>query len=87
MALRSGGVGRRVAWILALALLLVIPTRVFAQERAQTPSSIRPLVPLYVSLAVLQALDVHATTCALNRGGVELNPLTRGVAHNYRSAR
>jgi hypothetical protein len=81
MSLRSGGVGRRVAWVLALALLLVIPTRVFAQERAHASGSIRPLVPLYVSFAVLQALDVHSTTRAMNAGAVEANRLMRGVAH------
>ncbi len=79
MSLRTGGVGRRVTWIVALALLLMMPARVFAQQPA-APSSTRPLVPLYVSFAVLQALDVHSTTRALNAGAVEGNPLMRGVA-------
>jgi hypothetical protein len=81
MSLRTGGVGRRVTWVLALALLLMMPVRVFAQQQPQPPSSHRPLVPMYVSFAVLQALDVHSTTRALNAGASEGNPLMRGVAH------
>lgn len=80
-SLRTGGVARRVFWMLALAMLLVTPIRVFAQERAAEGASTKPLVPLYVSLGVLQALDVHSTTRALNAGGVEANPLMRGVAN------
>ena len=38
------------------------------------------LLPLYVSYGVLQALDVHSTTRALNRGGVESNPMMASVA-------
>lgn len=67
--------------MLALAMLLVTPIRVFAQERAAEGASTKPLVPLYVSLGVLQAFDVHSTTRALNAGGVEANPLMRGVAN------
>ena len=37
---------------------------------------------LYVSYGVLQALDIHSTTRALNRGGVESNPLMAGAAGN-----
>ena len=80
MSLRTGGIGRRIAWVLALTLLLVMPARVFAQELGPRAESARSIVPLYVSFAVLQALDVHSTTRALNRGGVEANPLMRGVA-------
>ena len=39
----------------------------------------RALVPLYVSFASLQVLDAHATTLALGNGGVEANPVMRGV--------
>ena len=80
MSLRARGKTRRVAWCLAL-LVLLTPARLFAQEFAPAPDSSRPLVPLYVSFAVLQALDVHSTTRALNAGAVEGNPLLRGVAH------
>lgn len=53
--------------------------------RVQPPSpSKRPgsLVPLYVSFATLQVLDAHSTRRALSRGGVESNPLMKGVAGN-----
>jgi Domain of unknown function (DUF5658) len=80
MSLRTGGVARRVLWILALAVLLIVPARVFAQERAPGAPSAKPLGPFYVSLGVLTALDVHSTTRALNAGAVEANPLMRGVA-------
>ena len=40
------------------------------------------LVPLYVSFGALQVLDTHSTSRALARGGVEVNPLMRGLAHN-----
>jgi hypothetical protein len=40
------------------------------------------LLPLYVSFATLQVLDVHSTSRALAAGGVEANPVMRGVAGN-----
>jgi hypothetical protein len=40
----------------------------------------RALIPLYVSFASLQGLDAHSTSRALRRGGVEANPLLRGLA-------
>lgn len=33
------------------------------------------LIPLFASYAVLQALDVHSTLTAINRGGFERNPI------------
>jgi hypothetical protein len=80
MSLQFGGVGPRVLWFLAFALLVVMPTRVFAQELNPAAQTGRALVPLYMSLGVLQALDVHSTTRAIRAGGVEANPLMRGVA-------
>jgi hypothetical protein len=41
-----------------------------------------PLLPLYASFAVLQALDAHSTWRAIDRGAVESNPLLRGIAAN-----
>ena len=38
------------------------------------------LVPLYVSFASLQMLDAHSTIRAVRAGGVEQNPLMRGLA-------
>lgn len=37
------------------------------------------LVPLYVSYATLQALDIHSTIGALDRGAAETNPLMKRV--------
>ena len=46
-----------------------------------TPAARRPsaLMPLYVSFASLQVLDVHSTRRALGYGAVEANPVMRGV--------
>jgi hypothetical protein len=79
MSVRSARVRRRVAWFLALALL-AIPARSVAQELPASNQTPRLLVPLYVSFAALQALDVHSTTRALGAGAVEANPLMSGVA-------
>lgn len=70
------------------ALLLSIPQPAAAEERPQggrlpareTAERPAPLVPLYMSFAGLQALDVHSTYQGLARGGRESNPLMRGVA-------
>ena len=40
------------------------------------------LTSLYAMTAVTQALDAHSTLKALNRGGVELNPVLSGLAGN-----
>ena len=37
---------------------------------------------LYATTAVMQALDVHSTILALDRGAVEANPLMAGVTRN-----
>jgi len=37
-------------------------------------------VPLYASFASLQMLDAHSTLRAVRAGGVEQNPLLRGLA-------
>lgn len=49
-----------------------------------TPRARRPLAlpALYAAQAALQALDAHSTYAALNRGGVEANPLMKGVVGN-----
>ena len=52
-------------------------------ELAQ-PTKSRPrgvLVPLYVSFAALQALDVHSTLRAVDAGGVEQNPFLKGLVN------
>jgi hypothetical protein len=40
------------------------------------------MTSLYASTAVMQALDVHSTLRALDRGAVEANPLMTGAARN-----
>jgi hypothetical protein len=57
------------------------PLRV--ERDASTPAPGRGiLVPLYVSFAVLQALDAHSTLRALDAGASEANPLMERIAHN-----
>ena len=41
-----------------------------------------PLVPLYVTFAGLQALDVHSTFSALDSGAREANPMVRSALGN-----
>lgn len=40
------------------------------------------LTSLYVSTALTQALDIHSTLKALDRGGVEMNPMLKGLTGN-----
>jgi hypothetical protein len=50
---------------------------------AEEPShSSKLLTSLYVTTAVMQALDVHSTYQALNRGAIEANPLVSGMTGN-----
>ena len=54
-----------------------------ANQTAETGSAAADrgvLVPLYVSFATLQMLDAHSTIRALRAGGVEANPLLKGLA-------
>ncbi|HVH27862.1 MAG TPA: DUF5658 family protein [Vicinamibacterales bacterium] len=55
----------------------VPPAELVAAPRPQRPAA---LVPLYISFGVLQGLDVHSTSRALENGAVEANPLMKGVA-------
>ena len=67
-----------------------VPALARAQESAVvSPSVVRPAVApakntllnsLYVSTAVMQALDVHSTFSAFNRGAVEANPMVTPIA-------
>ena len=41
-----------------------------------------PLVPLYVSLGVLQGFDIYTTSQALSRGGVEANPAMQAATRS-----
>jgi hypothetical protein len=51
----------------------------FYRPTAETSHSSKLLTSLYVTTAVMQALDVHSTYQALNRGAVEANPLVSGM--------
>jgi hypothetical protein len=46
------------------------------------PAPRRVLVPLYVSSAVLQMMDVHSTRRAIALGHAEGNPFMAGIASN-----
>jgi hypothetical protein len=60
-------------------ILAPVPTNATSPAAANRPAA---LVPLYASFAVLQALDVHSTRYALDRGAVEANPLVKGLTGN-----
>jgi hypothetical protein len=56
-----------------------------ASVRTDVPGSeMRPaaLLPLYASLGVLQAMDVHSTSRGLAAGGREANPVMQSVVRN-----
>jgi hypothetical protein len=57
------------------------PTTAQAAEKFETARPRRPdaLMPLYLSYATLQALDIHSTMRALDRGAVEANPLMKNL--------
>jgi hypothetical protein len=89
----SAGVDRPTSVAPASTLLASLPTATLAQLSVPAPQPVRlgapeparrpnSLVPLYVSFASLQVLDIHSTTRALDRGAVEANPLMQGVAGN-----
>ncbi|ODS54453.1 MAG: hypothetical protein ABS36_11160 [Acidobacteria bacterium SCN 69-37] len=68
----------------------VVPPVLLAPEqlpRSFDPAPRRPgrsalMTSLYASTAVMQALDVHSTLLALDRGAVEANPLMSGPSRN-----
>jgi len=67
----------------AAIFVLFLAAPAFAQERDQVNRDRpAPLVPLYVSFAALQALDVHSTLTALDAGGREANPMIRNTLGN-----
>jgi hypothetical protein len=67
----------------AAIFVLFLAAPAFAQERDQVNRDRpAPLVPLYVSFAALQALDVHSTLTALDAGRREANPMIRSTLGN-----
>jgi hypothetical protein len=59
---------------------LQLPVSYDPQPRRTGSSAL--MTSLYASTAVMQALDVHSTLLALDRGAVEANPLMAGAAGN-----
>lgn len=56
--------------------------RSFPVPPAPRPTRSAVLGSLYASTAIVQALDVHSTIQALDRGAVEANPLMSGLTKN-----
>ena len=52
------------------------------ETRRPQAASRAALMPFYVSLATLEALDVHTTMAALDRGATEANPVMGGLVQN-----
>jgi hypothetical protein len=58
-----------------------VPVRI--GDRRQGPNGVDlALASLYVSTAVLQALDAHSTLAGLDRGAFEANPIMSGITQN-----
>ena len=70
-----------VAVIATLGVLLSAAATAVAQDRQPPAPPSRPagLMPLYVSFAGVQALDVHSTLRGVRNGSREANPLMGGV--------
>src|SRR5262245_2150133 len=60
------------------------PALVQAAGGFDAPRPTRPdaLMPLYLTYATLQVLDVHSTIRALDRGAVEANPLMKNLTES-----
>ena len=60
-------------------LLLLLTARAAAGQNTYEPPAERPaaLVPLYLTFARLQVVDIHSTVVAVNSGGREANPIVR----------
>jgi hypothetical protein len=75
--------------LFSLVIALGVPSLAWSQAmeppaaeeelRVSRPS---PLVPLYLGLAAAQALDLHSTALAIDRGARERNPLLRALGED-----
>ena len=64
------------------ARLAELDAKSFPVPPAPRPRGSALLKSMYASSALLHALDVHSTMLALDRGGIEANPLMAGVTKN-----
>jgi hypothetical protein len=84
---RSAAYAGRLGFFAAICLALVgMPAidRPATDNSSAAPPPHRPaaLMPLYVTLATLQALDVDSTMRALRNGGREANPVVGGIVES-----
>jgi len=66
------------SWVIAIVVVLFAA---MPSSAAAAPEDKPTLVPLYVSFATLQALDLVSTNQVLKSGGSEANPLVAGAWH------
>jgi hypothetical protein len=62
--------------------LAELDRQAFPVPPAPRPRGSALLNSMYASSALLHALDVHSTMLALDRGGIEANPLMAGITKN-----
>jgi len=71
-------------WLSSAALVLLVSSASAAAQSIDQAKRERPaaLVPLYLTFAGLQAVDVHSTLQAIDNGGRESNPMVRSAIGN-----
>ena len=67
---------------IAVQPIAIDPTPSEVSKPAVDSGRTKKLMPLYASVAVMQALDVHSTMQVLSRGGGEANPMLQGIVSN-----
>jgi len=72
------------ALLFSLVIALGIPALASSQiigtsAPAVTIGRPAPLMPLYLGFATSQALDIHSTSLAIDRGALERNPLLKAL--------
>ena len=65
--------------LVSLLVCVTMMGRPQLEAPAEAPQRPAALVPLYVSFAALQALDIHSTLRAPELGGHEANPIVGGM--------
>lgn len=76
----------QVARLFFLLIACGLPTLAWSQTTATPVPAVAiitsrpaPLIPLYVGFASAQALDIHSTALAIDRGARERNPLLKAL--------